>query len=76
MVKAIEELLLVLNLKARSKNTAYTFQTQICFNEKFMKMMPRSKILKYHKNKCINQIYIFGNAQIIEYINQELKLYN
>ena len=76
MVKDIENLLLVLNIKAEPKETAYTFQTQLVYESKVHKMMPRFKILKFYKSKCINQIYTFGNADIIKYISEELKLYN
>lgn len=76
MSKDIENYLLVLNIKAEPKETTYTFQTQRAYYPKYKKMLPRFKMLKYYKNKCINQVLMFGDAQIIKYISEEMKLYN
>ena len=76
MKTEIDQLLLILNIKAESKETAYTLQTQYVYKSDYKKMFPRSKFLKFYKNKCVNQVYVSNTIESINYLNNELKLYN
>lgn len=71
----IDQLLLILNIKAEPKETAYTLQTQYVYRNQYKKMIPRQTMLKFYKNKCINKIYINTNLDALNYLNNELKLY-
>ena len=75
MSPEINELLLALNIKAEAHETAYTFQIQYVYKTQYKKMFPRSKFLKFYKNKCVNQIYVSNTIESINYLNNELKLY-
>lgn len=75
MKSMVDELLLILNIKAEPKETAYTFQTQYVYKPEYKKILPRKSIFKFYKSKCVNKVWIFGDVDAINYINDELKLY-
>ena len=76
MKNEINELLLVLNLKAEPKETSYTFQTQYVYRTNYKKIIPRQTFLKFYKNRCINKVYISNNIEALNYLTNEIKLYN
>lgn len=71
----IDQLLLILNIKAEPKETAYTLQTQYVYKSQYKKMLPRQSIFKFYKQKCINKVWINTQLQMITYLNDELKQY-
>ena len=71
----IDQLLLILNIKAEKHETAYTLQTQYRYKSEYKAMMNATCVLKFYKHKCINKIYSTG-MNLIKYLNEEIKLYN
>jgi len=76
MKQEIDQLLLILNIKAEKYETAYTLQTQYVYRAERKKMLPRQCFLKFYKNKCANKIYMSNNMESLNYLTNELKLYN
>jgi len=69
-------LLLELNQKARKNNEGYAIDTHLKYNPTYDSLCVRTYILKYHNNKCVNRIAIIGKENIIDYLENELKMYN
>lgn len=76
MKPEIAELLLMANIVAEKHNTAYTLQTQHIYRPEYRKMFPRTKVLKFTDKKCVQQVYVWNEVDTINYLNDELKLYN
>lgn len=74
--KLKELLLLELNQKARNSNYGYAIDTHLKYNPTYDSLCVRTYILKYHNNKAVSRIAIIGKENIIEYLENELKMYN
>ena len=74
--KLKELLLLDLNQKARKNNDAYAISTMLKYNPTYDSLCVRTYILKYHSGKAVNKIGIIGKENIIDYLENELKMYN
>jgi len=74
--KLSDLLLLELNQKARKKNEGYAIDTHLKYNPTYDSLCVRTYILKYHNNKCVNRVGIIGKENIIDYLENELKMYN
>lgn len=75
--KEIRELLLLdLNMKAEPKNEGYAISTMLKYHPKSQSIYCRTYILKFHNHKVINKISVCGINESIEYLENELKMYN
>lgn len=71
----IDQLLLILNMRAEPKETTYTLQTQYRYKPEYKAMLNATCILKFYKKRVINKVYLTG-INLINYLNDEMKLYN
>ena len=76
-IKKLRDLLLLeLNQKARKNKNGYSISVQTKYNPTYDSLCIRTYILKYENGKCINRIGIIGPENIIDYLENELKMYN
>lgn len=76
MQDIIDQLFLILNMKAESCNTVYNYQVEHTYDSKTKHIYPRQRILKFVGGRLNEKVLIRNRIDTINYLNSELKLYN
>ena len=74
--EVIRDLFLVLNIKSSKKNIVYNYQIEYVYNKDYNKIFPRRRILKFTNNKLEKKMCVSNDIEIIEFLNNEMKIYN
>ena len=74
--EVIRDLFLVLNIKSSKKNIVYNYQIEYVYNKDYNKIFPRRRILKFANNKLEKKMCVSNDIEIIEFLNNEMKIYN
>lgn len=75
MQDIVDQLFLILNIKAESRNTVYNYQVEHTYDPKRKHIYPRQRILKFVGGKLNQKILIKNRVQTINFLNNELKEY-
>lgn len=72
----IKELFLVLNIKSAKDKIVYNYQIEYTYIPKSQNILPRQRVLKFNNGKLERKIFVNGNIDLINFLNNEIKIYN
>ena len=76
MKDIVDEMFLIINIKAEKFGASYSYQVEHVYSPRDKHIYPRQRILKYQDGKLERKILIKSKFDTINYLNNEMKLYN